>query len=261
MKKFKLLTKVMEFASKHEVGIRAGAIIGSTLAAVYFAAKDSPRLMKELDELNVAGATNLEKAKAIAPIIAPTVVATGISVGMTLGSAKKVSDLVATVSTLSSAYSMTKTAQEEFIEKAKEVVGEEKVQEIKRAVADEKYPEKTSNGSYVKRVIRTGHGEDLFYLPFSDDWFLSDVHYVRNVGQNVKSKALGSSMVFWNEFACDLGIPSKQSQQGLAWTDDAVQFKLGDDELLSFDAGIDESNKVYTIVDLNLEPEFTKRRY
>ena len=261
MKKLKVLTKLMEFASKHEVGIRAGAIIGSTLAAVYFAAKDSPRLMKKLDELNVEGVTNLEKAKAIAPIIAPTVVATGVSVGLTLSSAKKVSDLVTTVSTISSAYSMTKTAHEEFIEKAKEVVGEEKVQEIKRAVADDKYPEKQPGGNYVPKIIDTGHGNDLFYVEFTKDWILSDAAYIRNEFLNIKNTVIsGYDMVSWNEAAYALGIPARRNLDYFFWTDEMLR-NLNDRELVKFGCGIRDDNKVYTILELEVEPEYTRRRH
>lgn len=257
MKKLKLFAKMMEFAANHEVGIRAGAIIGSTLAAVYFAAKDSPKIMAKLDELDAAGATNLEKAKEIAPIAARTLVATGISVGVTLGSAKKVSELVATVSTLSSAYSMAKTANSEFIEKAKEIVGEDKVQEIKRAVVNEKYPE-SNGGTPVPTVINTGHGDDLIYCEFSKDWMLSDVNYIRNVFLNVKRRVLGGYNVHWNEVAWELGIPTRKSTDHWLWTDEML-YHMGDDELVRFDSGIRDDNKVYTILELTLEPEYSRK--
>lgn len=253
--KLKLVNAMYRLFKEHEVGIRTGAIVVTTIYAVYRAAKDSPRIMQRLEELDVEGATNLEKAKEIIPMAAPSALATAASVGLTLSSGKKAAD---TISSLSSAYTLMATAKSEFEEHAEKIVGKDKVQEINRSIADSKYPDSESS---VRRIIDTGHGNDLFYFKFSDDWFQSDVNYIRNMALNTKNRVLGGYMVHWNEFAKDLGLPAKKSNQHLAWTDEQLMRKLGDDELVTFDAGIDENNKVYTIVELCVEPEITRRRY
>ena len=265
MKKLKVVSKILEFASKHEVGIRAGAIIGSTLAAVYFAAKDSPRLMKKLDELNAEGASNTEKAKEAVKIMGRTAIATGSAVLLTVNSAGRAANVIAELgsaaTTFCSLATDTKKDNDAFIEHAKKIVGEEKVQEIRRSIADEKYPEKQPGGNYVPKVIDTGHGNDLFYVEFTKDWILSDAAYIRNEFLNIKNKVIsGYDTISWNEAAYALGIPARRNLDFFFWTDEMLK-KLDDRELVKFDCGIRDDNKVYTILELEVEPEYMRGRH
>jgi hypothetical protein len=150
-----MLGKVMKLVKDHDTTILTGLTIAGTIVAVVTAWNARPKCERILDELNAKGATNGEKAKALAPVVAPTVIATAVSVGCALAHEKttgdRISGLINTASTLATASDIRKAAEQN-------VVGPEKAEEIDKAVAKE-----VVESTPATEIKKTNHGDKIFY--------------------------------------------------------------------------------------------------
>lgn len=171
-----LLKTAKKLFNDHESGIFTAMIIGSTITAVYTAVKCGPKCVQILDELNEEGASNLEKAKRLAPVVAPTILATSASIGLTLFREKKFAAKLSTLASgVGSAVSTVKTLTEEKERTervTKEVVGEEKASEIKRKMAEERV-----NGTVKEEIETVGPRDAKMYIflePFTGKLIRTD---------------------------------------------------------------------------------------
>lgn len=165
-----MLGKVAKFVKNHDTAILTGVSIAGTIVAVVTTWNARPKCEQVLEELNARGASNMEKAKALAPIVAAPAIATAVSVGCALAhektTADRISGLVNTVSTLTTASDIRKAMEET-------VVGPEKAEEIEKAVAKE-----VVNSTPIEEIEETGHGDTLFLIPELGKGFHSSKDFV-----------------------------------------------------------------------------------
>lgn len=171
-----LLKTAKKLFNDHESGIFTAMIIGSTITAVYTAVKCGPKCVQILDELNEEGASNVEKAKALAPVIAPTLISTSASIALTLVREKrfaaKLSGLASGIGTAVSTVKSLNEEKERNEKVTKEVVGEEKAAEIKRRMAEERV-----NGTVKEEIETIGPRDAKFYIflePFTGKLIRTD---------------------------------------------------------------------------------------
>ena len=157
----KIVKAVNGFLKTHQETLLTGAIIASTVVAVYSAVKCTPKCMQILDELHDAPA--LEKTKKILPVMAPTIAATGASIGLTVLSHKLTSEKI---TALASAYSVAKTMKDEYEDKTKEIVGEEKAKEIERAALTDRANRISAENSTVEyyETVDSNDGEKMWWI-------------------------------------------------------------------------------------------------
>lgn len=157
----KIAKAVTGFWKSHQETLLTGAIIASTVVAVYSAVRCTPKCMQILSEMN--DATAMEKAKKVLPVMAPTIMATGTSVGLTVLSHKLTSEKI---TALTSAYSVVKTLKDEYEEKTKEIVGEEKAEEIKNSALVDRANRISSETSAVEyyETAPSREGEKIWWL-------------------------------------------------------------------------------------------------
>lgn len=115
---------------------------------------------------------------------------------------------------LMAAYTISETALKEYQEKAIEVVGKKKEQEIRDAVAKEKIAQ---NPVSNKEVIITGKGESLCYDPLSGRYFNSDIETVRRVVNDLNRDMRDSMSISLNEFYDAIEIPHTDIGDFLGW--------------------------------------------
>lgn len=165
-----MLGKVAKFVKNHDTAILTGVSIAGTIVAVVTTWNARPKCEQVLEELNARGATNVEKAKALAPIVAAPAIATAVSVGCALAhektTADRISGLVNTVSTLTTASDIRKAMEET-------VVGPEKAEEIEKAVAKE-----AVQCAPVEDIEKTNHGDKIFYEVNTGKKFRATKDYV-----------------------------------------------------------------------------------
>lgn len=248
MKLKNLIKTATLMLSKHEGTILTVTAIGSTLAAVYFAAKDSPKLMAKLDELNEEGATNFEKAKAVAPIVARTVIATGLSVGCTIGMHKYASDAI---QSLSGALQVATIAKDEYKKKTEEIYGEGAAKKVESEIAFDKSAKAYGSGP-IEHIVDTGHGKNLFYDEWSGISFYSDINYIKKAINDLNYQLMHDMSISESEYYDALDIPSakvgaRASNNG--WNVDDGQIEV------EFYAKLDDSDQAYTVLSLRTPPK------
>lgn len=241
--KFKLVNKLTQVLGKHEVGIRTGIIVVSTLSAVYFAIKDTPKIMNTLDELNAEGADNFTKFKKVAPLAGRTAMATAVSVGVTLASGKRAGDVI---SSLSSACSLAITAKDELEKSVERNVDPEKVAAIKQDIAKNHVVYDTVND--IQSIQPTGHGTDVFYDSWSGRYFYSDINYIRKAVNDLNYQLMNELWISLNEYYAYIGLPTIRAGEELGWNMDYGQIDL------ITEAELDDCERAYTIIGFKNSP-------
>ena len=242
-----LLKGFIQAFTKHEGTILTVAAIGSTLAAVYFAVKDSPRLMEKIDELKDSDKTKLEKAKEIAPIVARTAVATGVSIGCTIANHKHASNVI---QSLTSAYQMATIAKDEIGKKTEEIAGPEVAQKVRESIGFD-HAQKSFGSGAIEHVIDTGHGNSLFFDEWSGTWFYSDVNFIKKCINDLNYQLMNDMSVSLNEFYSYLDIPNAKvgkHADNNGWHIDDGQIEV------EFYAKLDDCDQAYTVMSFRNDP-------
>lgn len=253
MKLKALIGAGLAFARKHEGTILTVCSMASTVAAVYFAMRDSDKIAVALDEIrNDHEMSKIDKAKTLLKPSARVLVSTGASLGFQLANHKFASN---TISSLTNAVTMYKTLNDEKEKAIEKVVGTEKAEEIheeaSRTNAAERYEETTSE----KRVIQqTGKGNDLFYDEYLDIFFYSDINFVKARINDMNEQINSSIPITVGEYAYNLNLKAKPYGKDLVWD-------LGNKISPSYYPAMDETEHVYTIISHRNTPNGTRRRW
>jgi len=246
MKLTALIGAGLAFARKHEGTILTVCSMASTVAAVYFALKDSDKIAAALDEIREnEEMTKIEKATTLMKPAARVVVATGASLGFQVANHRFASN---TISSLTNAVTMYKTLNEEkdkAIERKDEaienVVGKETAEEINRKAAESHAAEAYSMFD-LERAEVTGHGNDLIYFEHFETFFYGSYNHVESCVNAANRKLNAGSPVTVNELFDDIGLKRKPCYDALGWKeyDDCIEISpVGD---------VDSSNKPYVTI-------------
>lgn len=253
MKLKNLLTKAVDCLDSHSNGILTLIAIGGTCYAVYRALKDGPKCKKILEKLNTEGASNLKKAGAVVKTMGPTIAATAVSVGASAVNYKSTSETIRGLVDGIATANKAKDIYRDYIKNQEG--GEEKVKEADRKVSNVSY------SASKPKIQNTGHGDQLFHLEFTDDWFTSDVMFLKNAGINAKDHILsGSGPLPLNWFVRDIGVAPKPVNKGLRWTDETMLYHRSE-EFLTFEPALTDTDQVYTIVHFSVNPEGERKRW
>lgn len=118
---------------------------------------------------------------------------------------------------LAAAYAISETAIQEYKEKAKEIVGEEKVKKIEEEVSKEKVSKKDSS------VIVLGSEESLYYEPLTDRYFKSDWNTIQRCANELNEQALMSTtgQFSLNDWFEKIGLPVTDIGDDIGWSTSA----------------------------------------
>ena len=249
MKLKALIGAGLAFARKHEGTILTVCSMASTVAAVYFAMKDSDKIAAALDKIrNDEEMTKVEKAKTLLKPTARVLVSTGASLGFQLANHKFASN---TISSLTNAVTMYKTLNDEkdkAIERKEEaienVVGKEKAEEINRNAA-ERHAEQTYSMFDLESAEVTGHGNDLLYFEHFDTFFYGSYNHVESCVNAANRKLNSGCPVTVNELFSDIGLKMKPAYSSIGWKeyDDCIEITpIGD---------VNSANKPYVTIVLS----------
>lgn len=164
------LRKLMSSIKKKDAAINAFVGIVAHAVTIYCAFKAAPKCKGLMEDLKNPDIPKMEKAKKFAVVLGPTITGSVITTGSIIRSYKKNEDLSNTVASLSSSASAIATVMDITEAKTKEIVGEEKAEEIKQHVVKavgEKQNEDTKPVAINSDVLDTGTGKFLFFEPLS----------------------------------------------------------------------------------------------
>ena len=214
---------------------------------VYLAVKKTDKVKEILNEKKEAGATKMETARAVAPEVAAPVAAGAAAVACVLA-ANHIS--ARRIATLGAAYSMTRTAFDEYKSIAKEELGEDKESSIKSKLAKKHCEE---NPMADGQPIVTDGGHVLFFDDLSGRYFRSSPNYVRKVVNELNKRAMDGcwDSISVNELYTDLGLDSIGIGDDFGW-------RLMGDGLIELDLGahLTETDELCVVLDFDNPPRY-----
>lgn len=203
---------VIRLINSHQREILLGCVIVGVISTGVTAWRNAPKardiieehkkVMEEIpeDDKEARKQETFDTAKELAPLVLPPVVLGGLTIASAVGGHTASSKQIAA---LSAAYSIAEKSLSEYTEKAKEMLGEKKVQEIKDEVAIDsvKKAPPTEGG-----VFETGHGHILCKDSYSGRYFYSDPDFIKKVANKLDRQLRNDCYISLNEFYDYLGL-------------------------------------------------------
>lgn len=115
---------------------------------------------------------------------------------------------------LASAYGLTEAALKEYKNKVAETFGENKVRQVKDAIAKDKIEK---NPVKNDEIILTGKGETLCFDPYCARYFKSDIEKIRRVENDLKYEMLNGDTIYLNDVYYALGLPQSKIGEDMGW--------------------------------------------
>lgn len=210
---FKFFGNLKTTAIKEAPTICTFITVGSMVAAIIFAIKDTPKAMtvkEKAEEEKGEVLTPIETVKKCIPCYWKTLTFAGISAFAAFNAHNIHKRRYAALLT---AYSLSETARKEYEEEVKKYLGEKKEKDKiasaigQKHVDDDPVTEKT-------KVIFTGNGESLFYEPISRQYFKDDRWKVEKKINKINERILQSDFVSFDEFLTMMGLDITDPKRG-----------------------------------------------
>ncbi len=196
-------TKIMFYGGLACTGV-------ATILAADGAIKANEMLAKKKEE-SEEELTMKEQIKTVVPCYAPAAVLWALGACAQVGGFK--TEVTNGASALA-AYKMAELAKSEFEKSTQNVVGEKKVKKINEDIAQQ---HRVTHPITQSKIVLTGNGDQIFYEPYSNQYFKSSVESVRRAVDEINHYIyrMPEDMATMNMFFNALKIPNN-----LAWGDD-----------------------------------------
>lgn len=155
---------------------------------------------------------------------------------------------------LATAYKLSETALAEFKDAAVDVIGEDKVKEVKQKIAENKVEKMTSDENRAK-VIVMGDGDTLFIDPFSNAQFQSSKNKIDAAVNELNRRMLTEMNVSLSELYDELGLEHTATSDDLGWRIDKGYIDV------SLSDAIVKDGKAYVVMDFLVRPEYGYDKY
>lgn len=196
---------IQKVLKKHSPEILTGIGIAGMVATTISAVRVTPKALRLIDEREIREDKRLTKKEIIQTTwkcYVPAAVTGALSITCLVGAS---SVHMRRNAALATAYTISKTALEEYQEKALEVVGPKKEQAIRDAVAKEKLEKAHVEG---REFIATGRGETPCYDPLTNTCFKSDIETIRKAENTLNKRMRDEAKITVNEFLQEIGLDS-----------------------------------------------------
>ena len=199
-----------KYNSEILIGMGLTGMCTAVCTSAFAAVKASKKIEKYKEENDVETMTKTEILKETWTAFIPTTALVLTSGACILYAHKIKSDKM---SALATALAMSEKASEELIEKAKGIIGEEKVEEIKKEVN----LDRTDIDISEEDIIRTGDGDDLFYDETIGRFFYSSQTAIREAANRVNMELMSDMKMELNELYDELRLDSVIAGRVLGW--------------------------------------------
>lgn len=182
---------IIKFAEKHDTKIMTAAVCGGVIATGVLSGRAAIKAYKILEEEEYTAEKPLtfgEKFKKTWKIFLPpfaSAVAT-----MTVASLTESVNL-SKQAALFEAYTIAKNARMEFSDKAKELLGEKKVEKIREELVKDKV---AANPPDELNIIYTSHGDTLCREGWHGRYFKSDIAFIKEVFNKLNDRINSNPM-------------------------------------------------------------------
>lgn len=186
---------IMRAAQAKSPELLAGLAIAGVVMLVVEAVKAGPKVMdakeeaeRDIDDLKTLGEMDkaakrkvlLVAAKRIGFALIPTFVTAFITIACIVGSLYFNNRQKAV---LAAAATISENSLREYKDKARDLLGEKKADQIEDDIIADKIRSALDEGD----VVETGHGSDMFYDNFTGQIFRSNIDYVRRVALDMQT--------------------------------------------------------------------------
>lgn len=205
---------ITKFVNKNAPQILAGLGIALGLGAVGMTAKGTVDAVNKVKQLEEEKGEKLEKkeiAKAVWKDYIPAAGLTIASVGCIVGS---VHISARRIATLGLAYAMSDKNFKEYKEKAKEIVGVKKEEEIRGAVEQDRI---NANPPVDGTIIKTHGGNMLCRDKFTGQYFYSDADTIKRDINTINNLLIHDYTVSLNDVNSELGIKESKLGDRFGW--------------------------------------------
>lgn len=238
MKVKQLFTKAMTFADDHQREILLGCTIVGVISTGITAWRNAPKardiieehkkVMDEIpeDDKDARRQETFDTAKELAPLVLPPVVLGGLTIFCAVGGHSASTKQIAA---LSAAYNMSEKALADYTEKAKELLGDKKVQQVKDAVNVDKVT--TAATPIKENILATGNGTTICYDTTSGRYFYSNAEAIKKACNDINLQMMNEYYVSLNELYDAIGLPS---------------IALGDELGFNIDNGLIDIEHIFT---------------
>lgn len=209
-----VLKDVPKILKKHSPGILTGIGIAGMVLTTVTAVKATPKALQLVDEREIKDGKRLTKKEIVQTTwkcYIPSAVTGICSVACIIGASSINAKRNAAIA---AAYTISETALKEYKDKAIEVVGPKKEQEIRDAIAKEQL-QKAPLGN--NEVIITGNGEVLCFEPLSGRYFKSTKEVIDKAINDLNRQMRYDMRISLNEFYDALGLSENDLGDKLGW--------------------------------------------
>lgn len=212
-------------------------IIGGGL----FAIRQTPKAIKILEKKKEKN--NVEKVKAVTPLYIPSIILTGVGIASVICSRNMTNRKLAAMTT---AYTMSETAYKTYKNKVKDMVEEEKYEEINKEVDRDILSRNPIND---REVHIKASGDVLFFDNHSGRYFKSSINEIDRA-VNLLNKRLRNEMTIQlNEFYSEIGLPIIKGGVFVGW-----DIKDGDVEINTNHASVADDGQPCIVLDYDCDP-------
>lgn len=248
--------------AKHSPTILTGFAVAGTISTAVLAARAHVEATKKLDEelvffnLTENGfesrePTFKEKIKIAWKCYIPPVIMGAATIGCIVGAH---SINLHRNAVLAGAYTLAETSLKEFQSKAKEIVGENKVREIKDEIVKDKIEK---NPPSKNEIIITGKGETLCYDVYSGRYFASDIEKVRKAVNDANVELFADLRLSLNDMYYALGLTPIRAGADLGWNMNDAMDSLKDYPIEArFSSHLSEENTPCLAIEFHPQPYY-----
>lgn len=181
--------------------LTGGAIVG-VIVTTGFAIADTVKAVKKVEEKKPETKTDLVKTAA------PCYIRTGVSLAFTVACNLGVKhEYTKQISNLASTLVLSETARKEYEEATKEVVGEEKEQEIRDKIAEKQLKNSPYTGQIDRRIHVEEGAEVRCYEPITRQYFLSNQALIMQSVNRLNAQMIGDMYISFEEWLDSIGLP------------------------------------------------------
>ena len=258
----KVAKNMQHTLGKYSPQILTGIGVAGMITTVVLAVKATPKALELIEdkkeELDADKLTIVDTVKAAWKPYVPAAVTGVLSTVCIIGG-----NAVGTRRTaaLAAAYKISETALHEYTDAIVETVGEEKAEEVKEKVAQNKLDK---NPVVEKQIIVTNKGTFLCYDSLSGRYFQSDIETIRKAQNDINDYLFSEDYASLNMFYDFLGLEHTRLGAELGWKIDSGTLQIEFDSTLASDKsqGIAPGTPCL-VLDYNVAPkyEFDKMSY
>lgn len=263
----RFLKSIQKIVTAHNSEILTGLGIAGAVTSTIFAVKATPKAMRLIEKAEDHGIGLISKGdndqnwtyrplktkeivkvtwKCYIPAVTTGVFSIACIIGAQSVNARR-------TAALATAYKLSEKALSEFKESAAEVIGEEKLKEVKQKVAERKVEQVTDDESNAKVVI-SGDGDTWFLDAYSNTVFRSSKNELDAAANKLNRNMRDEMFISLSQFYDEIGLPCTALSDSVGWHIDKGYIDINLSEAVVKDG------RAYVVMDFLIgpEPDFDK---